>query len=344
MADLDTLGEADRKLYDKIAKLLQLASKNTNKEEAASAAAKAQELLTTYNLDVSFLEQQQGRVDGKREEAKVSGGFYKFQRELYGAVAEMNFCMYFTETYYVPRAKAGRRKTVNAWGDEQINVYAAGTPTKKHRHCVIGKQINTATTKVMASYLIEAIERIVRDRLRKSNGEVDQTQLLSQWATSFREGAAQNIIERVQEQQALDERKRRAAQAKAAREAEARNGKASTATGLTLMDVKKSEYAANYDFIYGEGAWERQETYAREAAAARKAHREKMARLAKEDPEAYRALEKEAMKGRRRSYGRSERERPKDWSAYNAGHEAGKSISLHRQADAPTAAARLGGK
>lgn len=319
------LSEGEQKLYDKISKLLQLASKNSNAEEAASAAAKAQELIVQYNLDVSILEQSQDRVDGRREEAKVSGGFYKFQRELYRAVAELNFCMYFTEEYYIERTKTTRRED----GNGRVRAYYAGSKKRKHRHCVIGKQINTATTKIMGAYLLEAIERITRDRLRKSDGVLDNKQLLSAWATSFREGAAQNIMDRITEQQGIEDRKRKAAAVKADRAAKAAGH--SSATMLTISDVKRTEEAANYDFMYGEGAWDRAEKYAKEAAAERKAVREKMARLAKENPEEFARLEKENNKRRRRSYGRSAPERPKDWSAYNDGHTAGAGISLHQQ-------------
>lgn len=46
---------ANNKLEQKIIKLLELSKKNSNKEEAIAAAAKAQELMAKYNISVANL-------------------------------------------------------------------------------------------------------------------------------------------------------------------------------------------------------------------------------------------------------------------------------------------------
>jgi hypothetical protein len=85
----EELGEGTRKLYAKIQKLLNLAANNPNEEEeATAAAAMAQKLLTEYNLDASLVETA-GSDDGRREEIKTRGGFYKFERYLWHKVAEL---------------------------------------------------------------------------------------------------------------------------------------------------------------------------------------------------------------------------------------------------------------
>lgn len=344
MAEQSNLSEGDKKLYDKIAKLLNLANKNPNSEEATSAAAMAQKLIVQYNLDVAMVGQAGDRIDGRREEMKVEGGFYQYQRDLYKAVAELNFCFHFVEIYYVKRTADRTRTRTNAWGDKVTSTRYAGSSRAKRRHRLIGKAINTAGTRVMCEYLLQAVERLTQDRLRKSDGTVDQTQLLSRSANSFREGAVANVVERISQQQEQDERARKAKAAKAQREAQARAGQGSTATSLTLADVRKSEHEANYDFMYGDGAWAKSEAEAKDRAAQRRRDREEYAAWAKANPEEAAKREKEANKGRRQSWGRAERERPKDYGAFNAGYEVGSKISLHRQADQATPAPRLGKK
>lgn len=302
-------------ILDKIIKLLQLASKNPNANEAASAAAKAQELMAVYNLDAATVEKQQGKVDGKREDAKVSGGFYMWQRSLYSAVARLNFCMYWPEDYYekldTPKYSKRRRKMIYGY--------------KRSRQRIIGRQVNIAATRVMCEYLEDAIERLLKGALANSQGNADQSQMLSRWANSFREGAVENIISRVQDERAAGERRR---EAEARRAAKA--GGHSTARGLTLTDVAKTEEQGNYDFLYGAGAWDRLMTNRAEAAKERKAENERLAKLAKDNPEEFAREEK---KRRKQSRGRSYRERPRDYSAYDEGFEKGAKISIHQQAD-----------
>lgn len=45
------------KVTERVRKLLNLATKNPNEAEATAAAAKAQELLVAYNLDMATVEQ-----------------------------------------------------------------------------------------------------------------------------------------------------------------------------------------------------------------------------------------------------------------------------------------------
>lgn len=85
------LTDEQRKAIEQVEKLLRLAGKNQNENESAAAAAKAQELLLKHNLDMSIVEQNSGASSGKREDIKFAGGLYHYQRELWGAVAKLNF-------------------------------------------------------------------------------------------------------------------------------------------------------------------------------------------------------------------------------------------------------------
>ena len=98
------------RVVEKVRKLLSLAAKNTNEAEAASATAKAQELLVAYNLDMSAI--GEGGESGAREDAKQRGGMYIYERKLWQQIAELNFCFYFIvrELGKVRRQVVARRR------------------------------------------------------------------------------------------------------------------------------------------------------------------------------------------------------------------------------------------
>lgn len=248
------MGEGMQKIVSQIQKLLQLAAKNPSQEEAAAALGKAQELMDKYSLDAALIEQEQGKVDGRREEQKVNGGFYQYQRDLYEALSELNFCMYFTEDYRSVRDKTIKRHT-RYWDGEvkRTRVYAKGDTVWKKRHRVIGKIVNVAATKAMASYLEQTIERLIRERLTNpADNKVDHKQLFSGWGISFREGIVSRLVEKIQDERRIriraEDAKKRAAEKMAMTSA-------SSSTGVTLLGIAKQEEVANYDFVYGEGAW-----------------------------------------------------------------------------------------
>ena len=172
MAD-QQLTDEQVKIVQRVEKLLALANrKKGNEAEAAAAAAKAQEMLAAYNIDMAMVEQGTGS-SGRREEAKHSGGVYLYQRDLWRAVAELNFCMYWTQS---------------GWKKIEVNRRAYdGTLRKEtnyklqYEHRVVGRTVNVQLTRTMSSYLEQTIERLVMDRL-----ENDNNQRFSRWAVSYR--------------------------------------------------------------------------------------------------------------------------------------------------------------
>jgi len=68
---VDQNAEMER-VVERVRKLLALAARNPNEAEATAAAAKAQELLAFYNLDMATVENVAG-TSGAREDAKVRG-------------------------------------------------------------------------------------------------------------------------------------------------------------------------------------------------------------------------------------------------------------------------------
>jgi hypothetical protein len=321
MSDISNDDAGVERIVEKVRKLLNLAAKNPNEAEAASAAAKAQELLAAYNLDMATI--GQGGESGAREEAKLRGGMYIYERELWSSIAELNFCKYFTT----------RSRMKNKAGKLQYSF----------QHRVIGRVVNTTSSKVMAEYLQGAIERICRERFPQNN------QFFLREAVAFREGMSDNIGERLRQRR----REVLAEQAAKKREEAERTKGAGTAFALTLLDVHQSEEIANYDFMHGEGAWARMqerceawdkrhaERRAAEAAAEAEADAA-YARWAEANPEeAAKEAAKEAARQKReqekanrrswRSRAPTARERRQNSDYYDAGYEKGSEVSLDLQ-------------
>lgn len=337
------MDDATRKVVDRIAKLMQLAGKNTNEAEAASAVAKAQELLSAYNLTMEVVNSASGE-SGKRLDEQISGGAYKYQRRLWKALAELNFCMYLTMR---TRVREGTRqaKRKREW---------------THEHRLIGRRVNVIATKNMASYLNGTIERLCRERLGAQ--EQGHSQFYSSWAVAFREGVADRVIDKIQDRRAAllkkEERAARAA-AKKARE-QAREG-VSVSTALTLASLHEREEQANYDFLHGEGAWVRKKEWEAEdkkywaeerrrkaealAAAEREyaqwaaAHPEEAAAEAKKERQRERAKARRRERrydrglGYGRYYSESKEDRRRNSGGYYAGWDVGAGVSIDPQVD-----------
>jgi hypothetical protein len=167
-----------------VEKLLRLAGKNTNEHEAAAATAKAMGLLAAYNLDMSVIEQGGGEKAARTDE-KMRGGLYHYQRNLWEAVAKLNFCLYWNQYVRDPNKKVRRK---NRWtGASEVHT---GGRTFQHR--VVGRQVNVISTRNMAEYLQGTIERLTREKLHG-----DGSQFFTKWAMSFREGIADAVITRI---------------------------------------------------------------------------------------------------------------------------------------------------
>lgn len=321
----------DLKIVDRIQKLLDLASKNPSPHEAASALAKAQALMEQYNLSSDTVSAHNTQATtGRREQAAVEGGTFSFQRELWRAVCELNFCVYWSQEYLT-----------------EGNPNYPLSRVKRRRHAVVGRVVNVRTSIAMATYLQSAIERALDANLTDQDKH-------SNWAWSFRKGVAAELVLKIRERR--DEReeeerkeiKKRMKEAAAAGEAHA-----STSRTLTISDVAKSEHDANMDHINGEG-W----------SAARAADRAKQAAMRVRMQNAYTAWAKEnpraAMRdfeftdedgrtyyygGRARYSGNTRRTSSEniDYGAFQSGRKAGEGIGLDPQAEASKPRGRIAG-
>lgn len=342
------LDDEQLKVLPRIEKLLKLWDKGQHSEdehtlkEAHSALAKAQELLVAYNLSADLV--GQGGEDGVREEQKLEGGGRDYERDLWRAVAELNFCLYFrsgrTNVTAYKRTRGDGSKYI-----ERVEKY-------QHLHRLVGRKVNVLSTVNMARYLEQAIERLVDERIGTDNRE--------RWMRHnivFREGAASTVVEKLQQrrQELLNEEVRKRHEAEEKARQEGMSG-VSTSTALTLSSHTQAELDANRDFANG---WEPGTTAQRraewQAEQAAKAERERLAREAhvqwcKDNPEEARALEEEARREReedekrearnaKRRKGYSDRWTQADEKAYTErqyfamGAKAAEKISIDQQAD-----------
>lgn len=358
------LTQEQRSIIDKVEKLLRLAGRNTNEAEAEAATAKAMALLESYNLDMSTVERNGGGDTGKRTDEKLIGGFYQYERDLWGRVAELNFCWYWsqhTRAWVTKRdekayeAMAAERGLTED-GKPRYPTYEmrklAERKKLKNQHRLVGRVANVAATRAMAGYLLGTIERLARERLAtrvtwdptgpyKSEARALNAQLWGRWAVSYREGAAARIAEKL-----WDRRRQMLREEKERREAAHRKmSEAAGGTALTLTELSQAEEDGNTDFLYGEGTAARRRAEraenARRLAEADAANTAWAAANPKEAAAEEAKREKDARRRSARSYSGGQ-EKARDWSAYRAGYEAGEKIGLDTQAEGRRAAGLLG--
>lgn len=312
----------------KIQKLLNLAAKNPNAEEAASAAAKAQELLIKHNLDAATVERD-GGDDAKRERAKVEGGFYQYQRDLWRAVGKLNFCLYWSQIHYVHVENMTRK-------DSYGGTYKTSGQVRRRRHALIGRKVNVKATEVMAQYLEREVERFSKERFPDRR--------IDNYTMSYREGLVYKLSQRLND-------KRRTlidAEVKKAREAMDRAARAgvSTSTALTLASYADAEERANYDERYGAGSWDERLASEQAAAEASRSAEQAYVKWAAANPEAARKKEEAEKKKEERENRSASRQRwgKTDDGAFWAGVDAADEISLEPQVGSESPGAKRIGR
>ena len=196
----------------KVEKLLALAKNNPNENEAESATSKAMELLAAYNLDMASI----GKQTTNRKDQKLKGGLYSWQRELWNAVAELNFCKYWF-----------------------IRGLAKG---QAYEHRILGRVENVASMKVMAEYLQDTVERLAVEYGKKA---YPGSSRFIRELIIYREGIAYRLADRLRTLRAeriQEERRKRD-------EAATRHSHGGFA--LVLADVIQTEDDLNEDYLNG---------------------------------------------------------------------------------------------
>ena len=341
------LDDQQRKVLPRIEMLLKKYDHGKNSEdegilnEAASALAKAQELLVAYNLSADLV--GQGGDDGVREEQKLQGGGRDYERDLWRAVAELNFCLYFPSG----ETKVTAYKRTRADGSKYID----REEKYQHLHRLVGRKVNVMSTVSMARYLEQAIERLVEERIGPDNAR----ERWSRFNIVFREGAASTVTDK------LTERRRELVEAEElkAREAAERARQAgmegvSTSTALTITSHVQAEKDANNDHARGWPAGKtaslRAQWQAEQAEQAERARlaREEHTRWCEENPEEARAQaeeqrrereeaeKREARNAKRRTGGsyrwtQADERRSEENQAFTMGARAAEKISIDQQ-------------
>lgn len=316
-------------VIEKVKKLLALANNNDNEHQAAAATAKAMELLAAYNLDMAVATSTTKQGPAARSDNKRKGGLYQWQRDLWQAVAGLNFCMYWS--------------------------YKGLTKGSTYEHRVLGSKANVVGTEVMADYLQQTIERLAQE-WAKSQG----LNVFCKAAIAYREGMADRLVDRLN---AIRWERRREEERKAR---EAAKANPEQTPGLVLMDVIESEEDANNDYLWGyepgTSARRRAEYRARQAkaqaeadaklaeqrawdeahpeeAAARKAAEEKARR------EQYEKWDKEYEARQRRQQARPRKLTPAEerrrMAEFSEGREKANEIRLDKQVDSGASTPRL---
>jgi Protein of unknown function (DUF2786) len=146
-------------------------------EEAASAAAKAQELLNKYNLDMAAVERETGRQRDDYGRFDFASGIAKadlqWASELLAGVARNNFC------YPI------------LMNDGQTDTFV-----------LVGRPENVEVAEYMLRYLITEILRLRRDAWRTQGKYSGEHQ--PQWRKHFGLGAVRTINRMLREQRERD--------------------------------------------------------------------------------------------------------------------------------------------
>ena len=222
----------------KIEKLLRVADGAANENESLVALQMAQKLADAHNLDLGTI----GKT-GARKDENVSKGLYQYQRTLYATMADLNHC----KSWITKGTVRGSKYTIR----------------------LLGSKVNVTTTKVICDYVEEVANRLVK-------AEFSSNKYFSKEAHLFREGVIDRMVQRIRDRRREEEAERQ--REKREQEARMRHPGASTENAIVLIsDVRAEEEKANYDYLNGEGAWDRREAmiekYRREREEAAEAYR-----------------------------------------------------------------------
>lgn len=224
--------QIDKKLVDKLQKLLALARDGGATEgEANTAMAMAQKIARDNNVSIATIELQGGNAgdDAARlkEEAKGEGkrswAMYKWQQDLMAEIGNVNFCYVAVK-----------------WG------YNGSRKYRPIGYTIIGRASNVVAAKQMFTYLITTINRLV---MAYNGGDAKLN--MAKRSNSYKEGCADRLRERLSERHnnALAEQKREASE----RNAAARHPAAATGMALVVVleDYAQREEELNHDYRTG---------------------------------------------------------------------------------------------
>lgn len=305
----------------KIQKLLAQAQSG-HEHEAETAMRFAQALMRKHNLDWAAIKDSESTTTDAREKVRVDrSARFTYQRKLWEVLSKVNYCWYSTvsiweeERPWTPEEEAAGRKL------------RTGKPLKsKKRHSILGRRSNVVMVQTMGVYLEDTMSRLTGDMRGAA-------------VINWKNGCVDRLVERMlADFKSTDGVKGGSADDKA----------------LVLKSLSDREYAGNYDFKNGDGAWARRlaanEAYEKqrqeEEEAAEKAWLEFLANESEEDRKArqkkeerdYRRYNRPSRSTGARDSARwaaeDRKEAKKTGNAfYREGQTAGSSVSLKRQVE-----------
>ena len=213
------MDERRNRLIERVRKLLSLATHNSNENEAAAAAEKAAALLAEHNLVMAELHEP-GADDRMEESWEDDRAGERWVGLIYDGVAHLNMVLALHGRPW----RGGR-----TWIKVGRGQYQSGgdRPAHGHMHILIGTRANVEVTRLMAEYLVEAVERVA---------QADKSLRGVRAKNAFKFGCAMRLRQRL----AL---KRAEATTPAAPD-----NKASVDSSHALARVYRSHHLANHEF------------------------------------------------------------------------------------------------
>lgn len=174
------MSEVTEGILKRIQALLAMSRGNANENEAAVAAAKAQELLAKYNLELADVEKRDVRGKVIEDGDLMTSSSNPWRRDLAYACARLYFCDYW---WTHKKFYSASRKTGYIRGDQ---------------HNFIGLPHNVVVAKEMFVYLVDTVERLAKESRRagqKRGDPIDGT--WNMYEHAFRHGCAMRLVGRI---------------------------------------------------------------------------------------------------------------------------------------------------
>lgn len=165
----------DRKVLDRVKKLLALANDaGATEAEAALAAERARQIMADNGISNATIEASGGQGEGRSADKRKGHTGKHWMREIMRALAKQSF----VTVDWTP----GSARTV--WSEEEQDYVKAGN--KAGHWDLWGRESAVVTVKLMHEYLVRTVDRVARER----NTPTDEV---------FKEAMGMRIAERLEE-------------------------------------------------------------------------------------------------------------------------------------------------
>lgn len=175
--------EKRTKIVDLIAKLKRLSVDNPNKEEAALAAARMQELATKYKIEqAEIIDAEKEKLEIDQHEFYTESGprFSRWKLAIAYRLAQINGC-----------AAIRDQGVKYKWSDK----------VRPAKVIIVGTEEAVQIVKYMFAYIVREIERLSQIALKKYNEELGQFGKGGKsYANAFKVGAADAVVSRLNKQ------------------------------------------------------------------------------------------------------------------------------------------------